>query len=315
MPKTFQQLLKIQKEFSDACFASENMKPSGIVEKHKTFCLSLHDEVAQLSNAVHYKDHRQEITPTDRQAILYEAIDVFRYTLATLNLWSIDHQEFLDAFAARDAALWDKKNRPLSAWSGQPVAIIDVDDVIARFRKKFFQWLNKKFDLGLTTELPEYYYTGPTGPMSGEEAFSLFIEEGGFRALEQNKHMIQFMKNLKDEGYWVQLLTARPSDNLKCMNDTYYWLKEHNVPYDNLAFSSEKYRWLSDKEFFRQGAVSFAVDDSPKHASEYSSHGIDVLVPARSYNEEVWARENVFTFNWESDDVDAALERLKDAKK
>lgn len=314
MTETFKKLLKVQKDFSDACFDSKDMTSSDIVEKHKTFCLSLHDEVSQLSNAVHYKDHRQEITPVDRQAVLYEAIDVFRYTLATLNLWNIDDKEFLDAFSARDASLWDKNKRPLSAWSGQPVAIIDVDDVIARFRKGFFHWLNAKFNVNLTTELPEYYYTGPTGNMSGEEAFSLFIEEGGFRGLEANMNMVNFLKTLRDQGYWIQLLTARPDDNLKCMYDTYYWLKENNIPYDNLAFSSEKYRWLSDKEFFREGLVTFAVDDSPKHASEYSSHGIDVLVPARSYNRDVWERDNIFTFNWEADDALNALERLNDAK-
>lgn len=315
MTETFQKLLKIQKEFSDASFDFDAMGPEDIIEKHKTFCLSLHDEIAQLSNAVHYKDHRQVITPTDRQAVLYEAVDVFRYTLATLNLWNIDNKEFLDAFHARDASLWDKKKRPLSAWSGQPVAIVDVDDVIARFRKSFFQWLNSKFNLSLSTELPEYYYTGPTGKMSGEEAFALFIEEGGFRDLEPNNHVVNFMKTLKEKGYWVQLLTARPSDNLKCMYDTYFWLKHHDIPYDNLAFSSEKYRWLSDKQFFRGGSVAFAVDDSPKHASEYASHGINVLVPARSYNKEVWNRENIFTFNWDSDDIHKTLESLEDVEK
>ncbi len=301
MAISVKELLEIQKKFSDACFDQNDMSDKDIVEKHKTFCLSLHDEVAQLSNAVHYKDHRQEISPVDRQRVLYETIDIMRYSLATLNLWGITHKEFLDGFYARDASLWDKKNRALSSWSGQKVAIVDVDDVIARFREGFFAWLNDRFDLDLSVDLPEYYYSGPVGSMTGEEAFSLFIDEGGFRDLKANNNVIETLQDLKKEGYWIQLLTARPDDNLKCMYDTYHWLEKEKIPYDNLAFSSEKYRWLSDKPFFKNNKISFAIDDSPKHASEYATHGIKVAVPMRSYNKEVWKNQNIYPFEWETE--------------
>lgn len=303
MSRKFKKLLQQQKKFSDECFQSQNFTEDEQIEKHKTFCLALHNEISQLADSIHYKDHRQTITPTNRQQILYETVDTVRYALAILNLWDFKSEEFIDAFDARDASLWDKKSRPRSNWSGQPVAIVDVDDVLARFREGFFGWLNDNFNLNLSPDIPEYYFSGMAGDLTGEEAFAMFVDEGGFRNLEVNKNVLSSLESLEKEGYWIQLLTARPNDNLKCVYDTYWWLDKMNIPYSNIDFSFEKYRWLSDKNFFKEGKVKFAIDDSPKHAAEYASQGIKTFVPKRSYNKSVWNAKNIVTFDWERENL------------
>lgn len=294
----FEELLTLQKKFSDSIFDSSTFTHEEKIEKHKTFCLALQSEVAELADSVHYKEHRKSKTATDRQKILYETIDILRYSFAMLNLWQFSSEDIIDAFDSRDASLWDKKDRAISEWSGQNVAIVDVDDVIAKFREGFFGWLNDNFGLSLTTEMPEYYYSGKAGDLTGEEAFMLFIEQGGFRKLDVNDNVLRNLNELKQKGYWIQLLTARPYDNVKCMYDTYWWLKKMKIPYDNVAFSYEKYRWLSDKKFYKEGFVKFAVDDSPKHSAEYASQGVKTYVPERSYNSEVWGLKNITTFDW-----------------
>ena len=301
--RTFKHLLKTQKTFSDAVFDSEKFTDQEVIEKHKTFCLALHTETSQLADAVHYKDHRKIRTDTNKQQILYETVDVIRYAMATLNLWNFTAEEFVDAFDSKDACLWDKKNRSITDWSGQKTVIVDVDDVLARFRTGFFEWLNENFGMSLSPTMPEYYYSGPVGDMTGEEAFMRFIDEGGFRSLEVNENVVKSLSELKSQGYWIQLLTARPNDNVKCMYDTYWWLSEHQIPYDNLAFSFEKYRWLSDKPFYKQGKVICAVDDSPKHAAEYATQGVKTYVPKRSYNKQVWKSSNISLFDWENDNL------------
>ena len=82
------------------------------------------------------------------------------------------------------------------------------------------------------------------------------------------------------------------------------------MPYDSVALNSEKYRWLSDKEFFKQGKIVCAIDDSPKNASEYAQHDIPVFVPKRAYNTEVWEMENVLTFDWENERIDERIKRI-----
>ena len=152
--------------------------------------------------------------------------------------------------------------------------------------------------------MPEYYYKGKAGELTGEEAFMRFIDESRIRSIGVNSKIKESLSALQKEGYWIQLLTARPDDNLKCLYDTYFWLKKNDVPYDNIAFASEKYRWLADKVFFKKNAIVCAIDDSPKHAAEYAHHGIRVLVPKRSYNKSVWNLENVTTFDWREDRID-----------
>jgi len=301
-------LLETQRKFSEEFFDSTRLSEAEKIERHKTFCLALHSEVSQLADSVHYKDHRSEVSQTDRQKILYESIDVFRYFLGTMNLWDFSSDDIIDAFESRDAFLWDRNNKPLNKWIGQPVAVVDIDDVIAEFRKCFFDWINKEFDMNLSENMPEYYYNGMCGDLTGEEAFMRFIDEGELRRITVNDRVAVSLKELKEKGYWIQLLTARPHDNLKCVYDTHLWLRQNGITYDNVAFSSEKYRWLADKDFFKKGAISFAVDDSPKNAAEYAHHGVKVFVPKRSYNGSVWNLDNLITFDWEDEDLADSVE-------
>ena len=308
MTSSFKKMLEMQRQFSDNLFDAKNLSEIEKIEKHKTFCLALHDEISQMSDAVHYKDHRDTVTATNRQKILYENVDVIRYCLAVLNLWEFDEEDFSSAFDARDISLWDAKQKTIENWNGQPTVIVDVDDVIARFRETFFGWLNTTFDLDLSVDSTEYYYSGMAGDLTGEEAFMQFIDESMVREITINRNIMRDLSRLRSEGYWIQLLTARPSEIVKCKYDTYAWLKMNNVPYDSIGFSYEKYRWLSDKPFFKEGKVICAIDDSPKHAAEYATHGIPTLVPMRSYNKQVWNDTNILTFDWENDSIfDAVL--------
>ncbi len=307
MSKNISDLLSVQKKFSDEFFNPSDMSEQEKIERHKTFCLALHSEVSQLADAVFYKDHRNIETKTDRQKILFETIDIVRYCLANLNLWEFTPSEVSEAFDAKDAFLWDRKKKSPNNWIGQPVAIIDIDDVIAEFRHDFFSWLNSRFNMNITVDLPEYYYNGTCGNMTGEEAFMEFIDKGKMLEISTNKNFAAFLKCLRDNGYWIQLLTARPHDNLKCVYDTYSWLRDNKIPYDNVAFSAEKYRWLTDKNFFKKGAIKFAVDDSPKHAAEYADHGIKTYVPMKSYNKAVWDKQNVVTYSQDWEDLYAKL--------
>jgi len=308
MTNNLKKYLDIQRKFSNLFFDTKDLTEEQKIQRHKTFCLALHSETSQLADAVHYKDHRNNITKTDRQKILFESIDVFRYALSVLNLWDFSSTEVEEAFESRDAFLWDRNQKPLSAWNNQPVAVVDIDDVIGEFRKCFFEWLNNTFETNLSEDLPEYYYNGMCGNLTGEEAFMQFIDEGMLQKISLNKNVAKSLVALQNAGYWIQLLTARPHDNLKCVYDTYAWLRSNNIVYDNVAFSSEKYRWLSDKDFFKQKKISFAVDDSPKNVAEYAHHGVKVFVPRRSYNQSVWDLDNAVSFDWVNDDFAKVVE-------
>jgi len=51
--------------------------------------LELHAEVSSLVSAINFKAHRKEKKQPDRDKILYEGIDILRYTMAIMNVWNI----------------------------------------------------------------------------------------------------------------------------------------------------------------------------------------------------------------------------------
>jgi uncharacterized HAD superfamily protein len=227
-----------------------------------------------------------------------------------MGLWDITSEEFHDGFESRDAFLWDRETRGFQNWKGQPVVVVDIDDVISQFRQGFFNWVKEVFNVTIDVEDPNYYASGMINKLSSEEAYKLFIDKGGIRSLGINTNIVETIAQLQKEGVWIHLLTARPADNLKCLYDTYFWLAKMNIPHDSVALSSEKYRWLADKDFFKQGKLVCAIDDSPKHASEYAQHDIQVFVPKRAYNKSVWNLDNVIPFDWEKETIYDRIKNL-----
>ena len=49
----------------------------------------------------------------------------------------------------------------------------------------------------------------------------------------------------------------------------------------------------------------FAMDDSPKHALEYASHGIRVLSPQKTYNEQLVNVKNIDIYDTHQDFLNA----------
>ena len=145
--------------------------------------------------------------------------------------------------------------------------------------------------------------------------FREFISSGGFRGLKSDSKIVTLMEMLRDNGYWVHLLTARPGENSRVLYDTYSWLASNDVPHDAVDFSGEKFRWVADQKFFNESRLVCAIDDSPKHCAEYAKHGVKVIAPVKSYNKEVHSTDGVTMVDFKiatSDEMFERIERMKD---
>ena len=281
-------MLSIQKVYNDVV-VGEDLTKQELDVNTQQLALCAHAELSSLVNATNFKKHHGNLEAVDRDRILFESIDVLRYILAIQNLWSISSKEVESAFDAKDAYLKSRLRIQNNPWSGQPVAIIDMDDVLVDFRVGFANWLNATYNIDVDVDSKEYYFITALEKVgkNPEEIFSRFITEGGFGKLSPVKGAREFITSLKELGYWVQILTARPEEDLRCMYDTYQWLDKHCIHYDDIGFSSEKFRWCAKSKYYDSKSIAFAVDDSPKHAEEYAKHGIRVKVPIKSYNREI----------------------------
>ena len=292
-------MLKRQKKFSDCFFDSKSLTEAEKIELHKTFCLSMHSELSFLANTVQYRDHRPTSVATHRENILFETMDVMRYSMAMLNLWDFSIDEIENAFKSRAAHLENRNVKNIENWNGNPVIVCDMDDVLTRFRQDFYAWINKTYGQNLDEKSGEYYLKSTVDGKSSDALLAEFTHGGKNANLGVNKHMVAELKQLHDAGYWIHILTARPSSNLKCLYETYEWLAEHVPFFDSVSLKSEKYLWLASTEPYKAGQVVCAIDDSPKHAAEFAQHGIPTLIPKRNYNRSVWKNENITYFDWE----------------
>ena len=286
----FKNMMMTQKVFSDLFFDSEKLTPEAKKELTKTFCLSLHSEVSQLVNSVNYKQHMPDSSSPDQSRILFESVDCVRYVMALLNLWGVTSEEFEEAFVSKNNFLHKRqklseKSRP----KGQKVIVCDIDDVLSEFRVPYAVFVEERFGVKIDPFSSEYYNIEPitSAGIDPEHVFSTFVSSGMFSKVPACPEMIDFLRDLRSRGYWIQLLTARPGSDARCKYDTFDWLVKNNVPFDGIDFTPEKYVWLSDKDFYMEGDLVCAVDDSLKHASEYARHGVSVVVPEQTYNENI----------------------------
>lgn len=293
----FKKMLKRQREFSNLFFDADQFNDDKREEMTKSFALALHGEVSALVSSINFKDHHANRKTPDREKILYESIDALRYLLAIMNTWGYTPDEVDDAFNDKDTFLHMRHKSETAKWDGRPVLIVDVDDVIAHFRKDYFKWLEATYDIVIPQDYPEYYASTPLKEkgINPEATFKDFISDRKLREIEPIDDTIDVLSRAQKMGYWIQLLTARPDQNLICLYDTYHWINQMNIPFDGLAFSGEKYRWVVQSPFY--GHVAACIDDSPKHAAEYATHGLLVLSPELSYNTSLKDVKNVIHYS------------------
>lgn len=305
-------LFEKQKRFNDNFYDIDSLTLEDKEEITKSFCLALHAEMSDLVSSLNYKQHKDENKQVKLEKIIFESADIFRYVLAILNLWEVSCEDFISAFNDKDRYLDMNFDLSNAKWEGQPVLIVDLDDVVIKFREGFLGWLRNKKEVEVDYNSREYYTTREViaAGLNPEKVFLDFIRDRGLKRLLPNPGMISAINEIREKGVWVHLLTARPDSNTLCMYDTYSWLKESNLCFDQLSFSGEKYRWCANSKYFDSDAILCAIDDSPKHASEYAKHNISAIVPREPYNTEVENLENIFMFDSPKEAKDQIIKLL-----
>jgi hypothetical protein len=290
-------MMKLQKVYNRKV-VGENLSQKEIERCTQELALCAHAEISSLVNATNYKPHHGKSIPEqNRDSILFESVDVIRYMIAIMNTWDINSKEFISAFNQKNTYLDMLNEFKDNPWDGErPVAIIDIDDVLAEFRLGFSTWLNCTHNIYPDIESKEYYFITALAEadINPETIFEQFMAESGFLYLEPAEGAQEMISELKARGYWIQLLTARPREELRCLYDTFYWLRRHLFSADAIDFSAEKFRWCAKSKYYDKGKIAFAIDDSPKHAKEYVNHGIKCFVPKKSYNENLEHKDITF---------------------
>jgi len=274
-----------QKKYSNLFYDLKKIDEKQKLEILKSLCLSLTGTVSQISNSVDYKNIKKNNIKFDEENLIYHTVDSLRYIFEILNLYNVSIDEFEQCFVEENTAL-NIEAKLKDPDEDDKVIIVDIDDVLCEFRNHFNNWLEKYFNIKIDKNSDSYYTTKELIEISvnPEHAFELFIKDNQMlkiNVINESKHIL---KKLKDQGYYIYLLTSRPKNNLRCKYQTFKWLEDNNVIFDNIDFTPEKYLWLTKQKFYLKNQVKFIIDDSPKHALEYATHGTKCFVPIQNYN-------------------------------
>jgi len=163
------------------------------------------------------------------------------------------------------------------------VAIIDIDGVLADYRKGLLEWmLSYRFAHPLSEGLKDTirYHLNREDTWIDHEAMNMsfvawlevleqFRMSGGKIDLPLFEGARELIYTCRNYGMEVVLLTSRPVDIYHTIyRDTLLWLKKNQLPYNSLLWSKDKAEMifrmrLSDKTLF-------TVDDQYSHVLPYS---------------------------------------------
>jgi len=303
-----------QRAFSELHYDVGDMDEETRDAKTRELALALHHEVSKLVSAVNFRGHRQMTGPVDRDKILYEAVDTIRYALAIANLWDFDDADFAGAWWDKDAYLNQQHTLQNNVWDGQPVFIWDIDDVLADFREGFSAWVRQEKGIPVDPSSREYFFIEQLAK-SGYSSLGLydeFIKDRGVASLPRNP-AADVLKRLREDGYWIHLVTARPKENLICRYDTYHWLRDMNIEYDAIDFTAEKLAYVSRTQYCLDEKIVACVDDGPNHIRSYLAHDIKCFMPKKPYNESVKQDANLFVYE-SADQLYEGIQQLVTSK-
>lgn len=260
-----------------------NMDPKGMsaiakAQVAKDLALGLYEEAGELSQIVaRYKAHILRSPPIERVNVADGVVDCLKYLISIAQLHGVGAKELYEAFMSKTKVVHDRaKGERLELERDTQLIIADVDNVIADLS----EWQAKLND------------TMGGAPMNDKTVQLLeslkedFYRGGGFADLPPIKGAVEGLRAIRDAGWKIVLITARPQWQYKRLySDTVEWLEQYGVEYDLLLFNKDKAEAIY--EYILPARPAWFIEDMEKHAKQVAGIGVPVLLLAWDYNEGV----------------------------
>lgn len=242
----------------------------------KNLILGLHEEVTELGQATaNYKRHILRVRPSDVGNVTEQLVDCFKYLITIAQLYGVSRHRFVEAFHEKSVVVLDKVQGERTRLERDTrLVCVDLDDCVADLS----EWLRK---------LNELHGGGPREHHTLLEGHKdEFHSSGRFRDLPVIEGARDGLQRLKEAGYTIVIITARPHWQFKRIYaDTLHWLDKHQIPRDLLLFDRDKVEVIH-RDLAPAWPVSF-IEDHPRNALALASARVHVLLYDRVHNREV----------------------------
>lgn len=261
------------------------------VEWSKNQILSITSEAIEVLNELpNWKTHRvvnSEFIPSN---LFEEIIDVNKFSMGLAQLWGMSMEQYYEEYLRKsyvveqryhqehDLKLIDKNSK---------VAGIDIDGVLGDYENWFLQYCKDIHDLEFNSinELKK-----SIDIIKYEEIKSLYRQSGYKAIMPVCQGASKFTHDLKDKGYKVLILTARPyKEYYTIYPDTLKFLNDNDIYFDGIIFSEEKHLKII-KEFPN---LSFMIEDNVEIAIQISKLKYKVYLKIHEFNYDEYVKNKL----------------------
>lgn len=284
-----ERIFEIQKNFSKKYHEYQNIDIDNLEQKQaqtKEYILCLIKEATEILDEINWKQHKLNKQKILEDNIIEESIDSWKFLLNIIQLWGFDHNKFYDEFERKSIVVAQKfeQEKLLKFSNKENIAICDIDGILYPWPETFLEFITERefnpfnevrfnnleefekyFDLKKQLELKDAYRK------SGIKANADVVDGA-----------IEFTYKLKELGYTIILVTARPYQKYqRIYADTLQWLNKHDIKFDAIIWNEDKEKYLIENF----PSAKFIIEDDYKNALKLSNAGFKVFLKNTIYNE------------------------------
>lgn len=175
--------------------------------------------------------------------------------------------------------------------------MIDIDDVLSDFNKKFLEVANKNFKTPLNIEIVHWNFHKSIPDFTKEMEESVFDiirnTEDFYECLQpySNDEEFDFLGKLMEKGeHRFYFITSRFETKGKPVEEqSRIWLKKHLKKDVKVFVSSNK------GELCKELGIELAIDDSPHHIINLIDNGINTYIMDWAYNRHIDHKKRVYS--------------------
>jgi hypothetical protein len=294
MLKTLAQVWDEQQEY--------NGKVQQLQERSRTewlinYILGTHSELGELLEQTNWKTHRLEKMGQLGPNAIEELADITKYVFSMWQQLGYSEQDMLNYMSIKHGILtqlmYQETHPPLQE---RNILMLDLDGVVADFRRGFMQWLSgtpwqdiltlDERDIGLHMDINNGW-----NYHSYHQAKIEFERDGGYATLPSIPRIKKCVNALHRVGWYIIVYTARPYRTYKRIwSDTWLWLKKHDIEADELHFGYDE-RVIAASSYSEENHV-VALEDDPTLVKRYVGCNIPVLLCPQPYNQNIFLNSN-----------------------
>lgn len=297
MKDIFDMIWEDQASFNENIYDKDKLDKEGLRHWTNYYTLALHREASEALDELDWKVHREEHKDVVRSNLLEELVDVFKYWMCLTQLHGFSLDEVTDEYFRKSAVVEQRyrQEKQLQFGPEDKIVGVDIDGVLAKYPDEFVKFINDEMGTEFKREQVTSYNIYEDLGIPLEQGIKLkdkFRQTGRNRDIGVHKGAGEFLKSLKNEGYKIVLLTARPYEKYKrILADTMQWLDSNDLHYDALVFAEKKHEKLLEK--YDPDQVMFFVDDVLGNAEDITSLGVPCYLMDAPYNQNKELRDGI----------------------